>query len=57
MGLDVDFDKGVVVARDGRTVWVRAYPLPIDWRQTKRVAASEETQRYEAELLRAAAST
>lgn len=52
LGLEVDFDKGVVIASDGREVWVRAYPLPIDWRQTKRVAASPETQKYEAELLR-----
>ncbi len=52
MGLEVDFDKGVVIARDGRPVWVRAYPLPIDWRATKRIAASEETERYEGELLR-----
>ncbi len=51
MGLEVDFDKGVVIARDGRPVWVRAYPLPIDWRATKRIAASEETERYEGELL------
>ncbi len=52
MGLEVDFDKGVVTARDGREVWVRAYPLPIDWRMTKRLAASDETKRYEEELLR-----
>ncbi len=52
LGLEVDFDKGVVIARDGRQVWVRAYPLPIDWRQTKRIAASEETQKHEVELLR-----
>lgn len=52
MGLEVDFDRGVVIARDGREVWVRAYPLPIDWRQTQRVASSEETARHEVELLR-----
>lgn len=52
LGLTVDFEKGVVIARDGREVWVRAYPLPIDWRATKKIAASDETKRYEKELLR-----
>ncbi len=31
MGLDVDFESGVVELED-REVWVRAYPLPIDLR-------------------------
>lgn len=52
LGLNVDFTHGVVEAADGRKVWVRAYPLPIDWRQTQRVAESEGTRRYEQELLR-----
>jgi trehalose 6-phosphate synthase len=52
IGLDVDFETGIVHTKDGREVWVRAYPLPIDWRATKRLALSEETSRHERELLR-----
>jgi trehalose 6-phosphate synthase len=51
MDLDVDFGRGVVHFRD-REVWVRAYPLPIDASATCRVAASERTTEFEAELLR-----
>jgi trehalose 6-phosphate synthase len=51
MGLDVDFERGVVSV-DGREVWVRAYPLPIDVEATRRVAASERTARFEEELER-----
>jgi trehalose 6-phosphate synthase len=51
MGLDVDFERGVV-HHDGREVWVRAYPLPIDYEATRRVAASDRTLRFEAELKR-----
>src|ERR687895_2836489 len=31
LDLDVDMERGVVMCED-REVWVRAYPLPIDWR-------------------------
>ncbi len=51
MGLDVDFDAGVV-DNDGHEVWVRAYPLPIDTAATRRVAESDRTAAFEAELLR-----
>ncbi len=51
MDLTVDFGRGVVEF-DGREVWVRAYPLPIDARATTRVASSERTQDFERELLR-----
>jgi trehalose 6-phosphate synthase len=51
MGLDVDFDEGVVRTDEGREVWVRAYPLPIDCRATQAVAASERTQEFERTLL------
>src|SRR3712207_4012875 len=51
MDLDVDFGRGVV-SFEGREVWVRAYPLPIDASATCRVAASERTLEFEAELLR-----
>jgi trehalose 6-phosphate synthase len=51
MGLDVDFDAGVVEF-DGREVWVRNYPLPIDAKALFGVAESEGVARYEEELLR-----
>jgi trehalose 6-phosphate synthase len=51
MGLDVDFERGIV-EYDGREVWVRAYPLPIDYEATRRIAASERTLEFEAELKR-----
>jgi trehalose 6-phosphate synthase len=51
MDLDVDFERGIV-RHDGRDVWVRAYPLPIDYEATRRVAASERTAELEAELKR-----
>jgi trehalose 6-phosphate synthase len=51
MGYDVDFKTGVVRCRD-REVWVRAYPLPIDWRATQAVAAREAVAGHERELLR-----
>src|SRR3954465_13532123 len=50
MELEVDFDAGVVWF-EGREVWVRAYPLPIDVSATRRVADSERTQEFEADLL------
>jgi trehalose 6-phosphate synthase len=52
MDLEVDFRAGVVKAPDGREVWVRAYPLPIDYEATRQVAASERTREYEEVLLR-----
>jgi trehalose 6-phosphate synthase len=51
MGLDVDFDEGVVSC-DDREVWVRAYPLPIDAGAVQAVAKRPRTQQFEAELLR-----
>jgi trehalose 6-phosphate synthase len=51
MDLEVDFEGGVV-QYDGREVWVRAYPLPIDARATQAVAASARTRAFERELLR-----
>src|SRR4051812_22984767 len=51
MGLEVDFDEGVVRCED-RDVWVRSYPLPIDAEATARVAAGERTAEFEDELLR-----
>jgi trehalose 6-phosphate synthase len=51
MGLEVDFEDGVVNF-EGRDVWVRAYPLPIDSRAVQAVANRPRTQHFEAELLR-----
>ncbi|MEJ7798835.1 MAG: trehalose-6-phosphate synthase [Solirubrobacteraceae bacterium] len=51
MHLDVDFERGIV-HHDGREVWVRAYPLPIDYEATRRIAASDRTAQFEAELKR-----
>jgi len=51
MDLEVDFGRGVVHFEE-REVWVRAYPLPIDARATCRVAATDRTREFEAELLR-----
>ena len=50
MGLEVDFTRGVVHAADGREVWVRAYPLPIDARAIQSVARSSRVADFEAEL-------
>jgi len=51
MELDVDFEQGVVHC-DGREVWVRNYPLPIDPGAVQQVAARPRTREFEAELLR-----
>jgi trehalose 6-phosphate synthase len=51
MDLEVDFDRGVAFY-DGREVWVRAYPLPIDAEATRAVARRERTRDFERELLR-----
>jgi trehalose 6-phosphate synthase len=50
MDLDVDFGRGVVHWRE-REVWVRAYPLPIDWKATRRNAESPRVEDFEKELL------
>src|SRR3954451_672648 len=51
MDLDVDMEAGVVHLED-RDVWVRAYPLPIDWRATQSTAARERVSEFEEKLLR-----
>jgi trehalose 6-phosphate synthase len=50
LDLEVDMERGVVKC-GGREVWVRAYPLPIDWRATQAVAARRRVQEFEQELL------
>ncbi|HWC26761.1 MAG TPA: trehalose-6-phosphate synthase [Solirubrobacteraceae bacterium] len=51
MDLEVDFERGVVQV-DDREVWVRAYPLPIDYEATRKIAASERTNSFEREIER-----
>jgi trehalose 6-phosphate synthase len=51
MGLDVDHERGVV-HYEGREVWVRAYPLPIDWRATQALAERARVREFEELLLR-----
>ena len=50
MGLDVDFERGIV-HWEGREVWVRAYPLPIDAAATRAAARSDRVAEFEATLL------
>ncbi len=49
--VEVDFERGIV-RHDGRETWVRAYPLPIDYEATQKIARSERTLEFEAELKR-----
>ncbi len=49
--LEVDMERGVVFCED-REVWVRAYPLPIDYEATRAVARRDGVLAFEKELLR-----
>ena len=51
MGYEISWERSTVMRGD-REVWVRAYPLPIDWRATQAVAAREAVAEHERELLR-----
>jgi trehalose 6-phosphate synthase len=51
MDLEVDFKRGVVQCGD-REVWVRAYPLPIDYQATRGVARRARVQELEERVLR-----
>src|SRR3954466_8046159 len=51
MDLDVDMERGVVRS-DDRDVWVRAYPLPIDYAATREVAQRDGVREFEERLLR-----
>jgi hypothetical protein len=51
MGLEVDHERGVVHYED-REIWVRAYPLPIDWRATQALARRRRVADFEERLLR-----
>ena len=50
MGLEVDMERGIVFV-DDRQVWVRAYPLPIDYEATRALAARDRTRSFEDKLL------
>ncbi len=50
MGLQVDMDRGVVFV-DDREVWVRAYPLPIDYEATRALAERDRVHEFETKLL------
>jgi trehalose 6-phosphate synthase len=50
LDVEVDMKRGVVSC-EGRDVWVRAYPLPIDWRATQSVAARPRVAEFERDLL------
>jgi trehalose 6-phosphate synthase len=52
MSYEVDFEQGIVRCSDGREVWVRAYPLPIDAGAVQAVAARPRVHEFEDELLR-----
>jgi trehalose 6-phosphate synthase len=49
--LDVDMERGVVHV-DDRDVWVRAYPLPIDWRATLDIGGRARVHEFEEQVLR-----
>ena len=50
LDLEVDFERGVVVC-DDREVWVRAYPLPIDYEATRAVARRPRVREFEERVL------
>jgi trehalose 6-phosphate synthase len=51
LDVDVDRDRGIVRV-DGREVWVRNYPLPIDAGAVQAVAGRPRVREFEGELLR-----
>jgi len=51
LDLEVDFERGIVY-HDGREIWIRAYPLPIDAEATEKVGSSARTLELEGELER-----
>jgi trehalose 6-phosphate synthase len=51
LDVDVDMERGVVRLED-REVWVRAYPLPIDWRATQALAQRDRVRELEERVLR-----
>jgi trehalose 6-phosphate synthase len=51
LDVEVDMERGVVQVGD-REVWVRAYPLPIDWRATQALGQRDRVREFEREILR-----
>src|SRR5215208_6682266 len=51
LDLEVDMERGVVHCAD-REVWVRAYPLPIDWRATQELANRQRVHEFEEQVKR-----
>ncbi len=51
MDLEVDMEAGIVHLED-RDVWVRAYPLPIDYEATRSTASSDRVSEFEEKLLK-----
>ncbi len=51
-GYEVDFEEGIVRTPGGHEVWIRHYPLPIDWNATRSVADSPRVSEFEGQLLR-----
>jgi trehalose 6-phosphate synthase len=51
LDLEVDMDGGVVRV-DDREVWVRSYPLPIDWRATQGLGTRTRVREFEEQVLR-----
>ena len=51
LDVDVDMEQGVVRI-DGREVWVRAYPLPIDCRSTLSMKKRDRVKQFEEKLLK-----
>jgi len=47
---EVDFESGMVRCGD-RQVWVRAYPLPIDYEATRAIARRDRVREFESDLL------
>ena len=48
---EVDFERGIVVNAGGHEVWVRNYPLPIDYEATRAIARRPRVAEFERELL------
>jgi trehalose 6-phosphate synthase len=51
LDLEVDMEKGVV-SIDDRQVWVRAYPLPIDWRATEEMRERKRVREFDEQFAR-----
>ena len=51
LDVEVDMERGVVHV-DDREVWVRAYPLPLDWRATQALAQRQRVLEFEEQVLR-----